>query len=350
MYKNQYQKNQMQVYVRQRTVKNNSFLEYYLTFAESLQFPTAPLERFETRIVSKFSLAACLGPDVTKGFYTAFKEFNETKNLYTPESIWLSIKFVTSKAPEKAILRTKNDIERDGVWATFSDCVPRGGSPDIAGHEEHMALLESCGKFNALASESWPTVEHRATFMGIPMHSMIYRLLYAHIDEIYEMARASGLDVSKESDPRVVYHGTSQESLKSILSHGLRTTYGMFGPAVYFGTFWKASRFAYMTQDYQKRPGSILRCLAFWPKPALWSIRSDRCLCAQCYGLKGHADHLGLWKEKSNWVLAYPEIGGPIKNEEYAAVDDSKIFIDIIGSIVCTSENHEPWLRTQCIS
>lgn len=340
----------MQVYLRKRTVKSNSFLEYYLVYTNCLEFPKEPLERFESRVESKFSVASCLGPDVSKGFYSAFKEFNETKNLYTPESIWLSIKFVASKPHEKAILRTKEDIERDGVWATFSDCVPRGGSPDIAGHEEHMSLLESCGKFNEVFKESWPTVEHRSIYMGVPINSLVYRVLYAHIDELYSLAESSGLQVSKESDPRVVYHGTAQDSLKSILHNGLRTTYGMFGSAVYFGSFWKAARFAYMTQDYQRRTGSILRCLAFWPKPALWSIRSDRCLCAQCYGLKGHADHLGLWKEKSHWVLAYPEFGGPIKNEEYAAINDSKIFIDTIGTIVCASENHEPWLRTQCIN
>jgi len=105
-----------------------------------------------------------------------------------------------------------------------------------------------------------------------------------------------------------------------------------------------------MTQEYQKRPGALLRCLAFWPKPAMWSIRSDQCKCAECFGKKGQADHLGLWKSTSHWVLAYPEFGGPIKNEEYASADASRLIIDTVGFVECTQKHHEPWDRSQCIS
>ena len=340
----------MNVYLRERSIGSETFLEYYLVWSDTgLELPKVCLDRFESRITAKFSLASCLGPDVKKGYFTAFKEFELSRRFYTPDSIWLHIKFVNSKAPEKCTKRTREDIQRDGVWATFSDCVPRGGSPDLLGHAEHMALLENFGLYKKNVESKWPTVEHRATFMGLLIKDEVYRVLYAHMDELYDFAAKIDLKATKASEPRVVYHGTSTDSLKGILQYGLRTTYGMFGSAVYFGTFWKSARFAYMTQDYQKRPGSILRCLAFWPSPALWSIRSDPCKCAECFGRKGHADHLGLWKAKSHWVLAYPELDGPIKNEEYASIDASKIFIDTIGHIECTEEHHEPWARSQCI-
>jgi hypothetical protein len=370
----------MQVYLRARKVpegisslleeeqQDKQYLEFFLVYtndqrpknplcvseahdlSEGLSFPKKSLERFESRITAKFSLAASLGPDVSKGFYSAFKEFESTRPYYTPESIWLSLKFVDSQSSSKPSKRTKEDIQRDGVWCTFSDCVPRGGSPDLAGHDEHMKFLENFGHYEKASRDLWPSVEHRATFMGLPIKSEVYRLLYAHMEEIYSMARTADMNVHKSVEPRVVYHGTAAESVKSIFQHGLRTTYGMFGPAIYFGSFWKACRFAYMTQDYQKRQGAILRCLAFWPKPALWSIRSDQCKCAECFGKKGHADHLGLWKSISHWVLAYPEFGGPIKNEEYACVDASRLIIDTIGFIECTQAHHEPWDRSQCIN
>jgi hypothetical protein len=379
----------MQVYIRARPVPSTlssniasnidqadkvSYLEFFLVYNEEsvqknplnsygplsypdepikelsgLSFSKKPLERFESRIKAKFSISSCLGPDITKGFYTAFTEFESTRPYYTPESIWLSLKFVESQVNEKPAHRTKKDIVRDGVWCTFSDFIPRGGSPDIAGYEDHMKLLENFNAYQKV-TEQWPTVAHRATFMGIPIKSEVYRLLYAHMDEIYSLARSADFNACRTIEPRVVYHGTAEESLKSIFQHGLRVTYGMFGSAIYFGSFWKACRFSYMTKEYEKRPGAILRCLAFWKDPALWSIRSDKCACAECFGKKGHADHLGLWKAKSHWVLAYPEFGGPIKNEEYACVDSSRIFIDTFGTIECKEKHHEPWDRSQCIN
>jgi hypothetical protein len=86
-------------------------------------------------------------------------------------------------------------------------------------------------------------------------------------------------------------------------------------------------------------------------------MQSEACRCQTCTAKKELpqkykvlADHLGLWSKFSDHVIAIVEQNGPIKNEEYACLDDSLIHIETLGSINCETEHHEPWKRDYSIT
>lgn len=82
----------------------------------------------------------------------------------------------------------------------------------------------------------------------------------------------------------------------------------MLGTAIYFGSFWKAYRYAVMDSEWTPRVGAIFRVLAFWPRMFL-DIPGCRpkCSCKECMAYaKVHgpdavswaSDHLQTWSQK----------------------------------------------------
>jgi hypothetical protein len=153
------------------------------------------------------------------------------------------------------------DTMRAGVWILASDCIPRG--------------------------EFKPEgVEGRRTFFGIPIHEESAKTI---------LDFASTLKVVS---PVSVYHGTDY-MLENQVAAGLQETYGMLGYGVYCGTFWKAARFACLTQDYVRRQGTVFRAIAFAFKIREYPMENYFCACERCkrYDWAAKiADHGTWWK------------------------------------------------------
>ena len=287
----------MHLYVRRR-VGPSAFLEIFLACNESghLDLPVDPVARFEGRILKAYELSG-----------------------------QIRLCAVSSAAPQSIQKRTAADIQKDGFWAVYHDSVPKGG----------------------------PIGPSVAVVFGIPVAVRVHTMLYHGIVEAYKAVQDIWPDVSVEHDPWATYHGTAKSSMASIMKEGLKPSFGMLGHAVYLGTFWKAFRFATLTQDYQKRPGAIIRILCFWTKKLGYRTRlNDPCRCIKC-GSRGSplADHDGLWHKIFGHVAvwAIPYVGGPIKNEEYACIDTRTLLMDSVGYAAATTEHHEPFNRDYCI-
>lgn len=101
-----------------------------------------------------------------------------------------------------------------------------------------------------------------------------------------------GFDSTSEYSLRVMYHGTSSEAAESIVRTRLRAgpTPAMLGVGVYFGTFWKACRYAMFenTRDWAERKdrlrGSVLRCIVRMKKSDCLELPKDSwsCPCFKC--------------------------------------------------------------------
>ena len=257
-----------------------------------LDLPLDPVARFEGRIVKSCTLS---GP--------------------------IRLCATSSAAPPGIQKRTFADIHKDGFWAVYHDSVPKGG----------------------------PIGPSVAVVFGIPVAARVHTALYHGIVEAYAAVRDIWPDVSIEHDPWAIYHGTAKSSLGSIMKEGLKPSFGMLGHAVYLGTFWKAFRFATLTQDYQKRPGAVIRVLGFWTKKLGYRTQfNDPCRCSRC-GPKGCplADHEARWHTLFGHtaVWAIPYAGGPIKNEEYACIDTTTLLMDTVGYATATTDHHEPLNR-----
>jgi hypothetical protein len=282
-------------------------------FAEAtlgeLGLPKQELNRFKGRSQKVGQVRPIYGPPLSSF------EMNVVQGTLSEYTVHI---YTTDSKGSGTTKKTLTDIQKNGAWLAYHDVVPKGGPIG-------------------------PTV---ATFFGYPVSSLLFRLLYNSIKDIYIFLKPWTIS----AHPFVVYHGTSRSNVKSILDNGLRPTQGMLGLAIYFGSFWKAFRFASLSQEYKKRPGAILRCYAFWNTP--YFIRpGSMCSCVDC--LKtipvSGADHDGLWTSFADCVFLYPWPGGPIKNEEYACKDSKKIMIDSIGHCISQSEHHEPLDRNLTI-
>jgi hypothetical protein len=314
----------MYIYVRQRACEKipGSFLEVYLvwdTKTLQLNLPKTPLERFEGRLV---------GPPWT---YSV----DDTWPNHEPGPV-VHIRLTSSVAHKGPIRKTRDDILAHGTWCSFHDWSQQGG----------------------------PVGPSKSTYFGIPVENFLdYTFLYT-IRKIYDYAKQYWPDVDYYNEPRVVYHGTAQESVRSIVASGLVPSFGMLGTAVYFGTFWKAFRFATRTQDYTKRSGAILRYYTFWPKVSYKSPRDSPCECTKCKKLVAKrgipkkekdfnqvavrfSDHEALWHTRHGFdaILAFPVQDGPIKNAEFAAPSDVYCLLDSIGHAESLTEHHEPFNR-----
>lgn len=270
--------------------------------------PKARLARFQGRSV---------GPESFVGPIPFGPLMNLSTNSPTylgNQSIALTVVPVDSKSAG-VVKRERADIHASGTWLSYHDVVPKGG----------------------------PIGPSASVYYGVPIEPDLYRILYHGMPMVYQ-SFASVWPVAF-TEPFVVYHGTSKDSIKSILTSGLRPTQGMLGTAIYFGSFWKAFRFATMTQEYIKRPGAIFRAYAFWSLPYFKTIKSGPCTCGKCDGALG-VDHAGSWKSLSEAVFLVPEIGSSVKNEEYACSSADKVLLDTIAYAEAQTEHHEPLNRT----
>ena len=283
---------------RKRPSPHGAFLEFFVKYANGLNGASAngadaglecprDIGRFKDRIEASYDLGH------------------------------LALYLTDSKAPG-ITKKTRADIEKNGTWIAYGDCLLRGGSPGV---------------------------ESKSVYYGIPILTTAREAIGQNIFELYAAASKTWPDCIIQNEPYVVYHGTSRESVKSIFDNGLRPTQGMLGKAIYFGTFWKAWRFSCMTQDYDARPGAIMRCYAFWRQPVIKTPESDKCLCPECGGRKEPpVDHLALWSKLGDSVIAGPT--SILKNEEYACLINEKIVIDSVGHSTKTSLHHEPLDRS----
>lgn len=278
------------VCVRRRSVKEHAFLEVYLTFAHgALTLPSTLPSRFKERIERSMPIDA---------FMHGYE--------------------IRSSAPKDATCRTLENVMSDGMWVVESDWLGKGGVP-----EEGVPFL--------------PTV------FGVPVN-------VPHGTWWSTLQLAFG--VRPANAPIVVYHGTGKEHVSSILAQGLRPTFGMMGDAVYFGSFWKAYRFATLTQDYKDRDGAIFRCLAFWKHMHLQSFQTTRrCGCTKCGDTETLSDHTQRWAKRADAVLLTPcKIGDKwvVRNEEYAARTADGVHLDTLAFVkrAAPGSTYEPWNRT----
>jgi len=176
------------------------------------------------------------------------KVFNEGKAVQV-EYAYSGLEFVSK------------EIVRKGVWILGSDCIPRG---------EFMP----------------ENVAGRRTFFGIP------------IQEESAVAILAFESYLKTAKPISVYHGTDY-ALENQVAAGLEETYGMLGYGVYCGTIYKAARFACLTQDYQRRNGTVFRAIAFAYNIREYPMENYFCKCERCTKYDWAAklsDHGTWWK------------------------------------------------------
>ena len=176
------------------------------------------------------------------------KTFKDEKAVHV-EHLYQGIQFVS------------RDSIRAGVWILASDCIPRGE-------------FEPEG------------VAGRRTFFGIPIHDE---------SALSILAFQETLQVVK---PISVYHGTDY-ALEAKVAAGLEETYGMLGYGVYCGTFYKAARFACLTQDYKRRHGTVFRAIAFAYNIREYPMEDYWCTCERCTKYDWAAkisDHGTWWK------------------------------------------------------
>lgn len=212
------------------------------------------------------------------------------------------------KSSSKEILHiSRNDILKgNGVWIVADDCTQRGGIGDV---------------------------EHSRQFFNIKIddYAASKILLHSLKSNIY---------------PISVYHGTESSSIKSILKTTINPSFGMLGTAVYVGTFWKAVRFACMSQDYKFREGSLLRILAFPKKIIDFPYVGWTCKCSKCKYDKFAkvADHEAVWKTMGN--VAHVTVCEGVKNEEWALNCDFIIthYADV-DSKSSPGLHHDPYFR-----
>lgn len=330
--------------VRVRNVSGNEFLE---VFAEGtprgLRLPERLPPRFANRVIKTLQVAAVpCGPCGPYG------------PPYRPAlPAVVTVHVVNSVASAACGVRTKANILSDGMWLVESDWIPKGGVP---GH-----------------------VPGVATAFGVPVYGFEAATMAAW------RAINDALHVDALQAPIVVYHGTAKDSVKKIVKETLQPTFGMFGTAVYFGSFWKAYRFAVLTQDYADREGATFRCLAFWRHVHVRnSTTRPTCDCTTCNGAVTYSDHLATWTRKrgisgipADAVLLLPVAPPPtthgqsgpkgsVRNEEYAALTAERVHLDGVGFVkrrlgpttvaavaavaaIAASQFYDPWDRSVCI-
>jgi hypothetical protein len=214
-------------------------------------------------------------------------------------------------------LRTRANIVTDGFWAIESDWMPTGG---LVGQ--------------------------------VPFESIVYGIRIEppmSMDDWKRVLRVTHCDVCV---PIVQYHGTRRDNIKSIVENGIQPSYGMFGTAAYVGTFWKAFRFATLTQDYQMREGAIFRCLVLISKSVIRNADVPVCECTNCRGAPTFADHTQAWKTRGDAVFMLPAMlngAWVVRNTEVALADTVPIVLESVGHARRTSATHMPLDRTSVI-
>jgi hypothetical protein len=175
------------------------------------------------------------------------QEFENTRAVQVKRVMWSQLEFITYQSLHNA-------------WILASDCYERG-----AFEPEHLP--------------------GRRVFFGIPIETAS-ALLIIQFEKSMRVVK-----------PISVYHGTSMEK-ETEVAKGIQETYGMLGYGAYFGTFWKAARFACLGQDYIRRPGTVFRAIAFAFRLREYPMETWACDCDRCKKVdwgKAYADHGNHW-------------------------------------------------------
>lgn len=287
------------MYLRIRTFKSISFLEVFFVFETNRFVAATHVPRFDNRCTRIDSLA-----------------------------VGTTIMIVDSKASPSCNLRTRDNLVADGIWCVESDWTAKGGYP---GH-----------RFPPVDTKIH--IPYVSTLFGLPIQPPMDPATFSGVVHAVSAATKTVFQ-----QPIVLYHGTAKEFAKHILKGGLKPSFGMFGTAVYLGTFWKAYRFATLTQDYTARHGAIFRILAFWTSSVCRNATSPACFCPACGGKPTYADHLETWKRTAPAVWIYPEERNGkfvVRNEEHACADTSLLLLDSVAYATRCADQHNPWDRS----
>lgn len=199
-----------------------------------------------------------------------------------------------------------------GIWIVRDDCVEKGHyTPD--------------------------KIPGKAQYFSVPIDYMT-RL---NIDQAALLMRDTG--------PTVLYHGTELTNVESIRKEGLKSTLGMLGWGVYLGTFWKATRYACLTQDYKPQSGSVFRVFAFPTNIIELPSPSWKCTCG-C-STPDIADHTLSLKNDIHVSQSHLSKDGRIKNEEW--VIKGKTFLQQCAKIneaTFPSPHYDPTFRGTLIN
>jgi hypothetical protein len=218
---------------------------------------------------------------------------------------------VQSIPHQKKIITRKGILEGNGVWIVADDCTKRGQYGDVDGIRQFMSV---------------------------------------EIDEDAAKKIKNHSDSQTSFKPLSLYHGTTPECIEKIFSFTICPSYGgMLGDAVYVGTFWKAVRFATMTQDYKHREGALLRVLVMarsvvdLPRPG-WYCKCEDCLSSR--KINQIADHDGTFLNTFDCV--HVNTCDKLKNEEWA-LGPMCMFVVTHAAIVDPSSlggaHHDPLYR-----
>ena len=145
----------------------------------------------------------------------------------------MSVKTIDS-VPHKTPFRAGVKSFADGMWATSSDAIIRGG--------------------------------HLPCIFGQPIS--------LHAREALEALRCT------TTPSMVAYHGTGGDAFKSIAKTCLNPTRGQLGIGCYVGSFWKACRFAARDQAYMWRQHPIVMRV-LWRAPVI-EFPNSPCGCPDC--------------------------------------------------------------------
>jgi hypothetical protein len=204
--------------------------------------------------------------------------------LHTRDVHGIPIFHVDSAAFSKPVLTNAESITHNGVWVVPADARAAGSLPDFG-------------------------IRERRCVFGI-------HILYT---EEFLAAVCAHFPSAAALPTHVLYHGTAAEAWEGICASGLEPTFGMLGTGVYMGTFWKATRFAALTQSYQPRKdGIILRAYVHAPRLYTFDDMLFRpaydCPCARCTAAKESGDSAQIERaaytdHETRWALC-PEVCG----------------------------------------
>lgn len=239
----------MIVVYRHRTYQQHTFLEFLLVYdnlSQTLQLPSTIPERYLKRILWK--------------------------------SIDNSIVFVESSYDNLNLqLVSSSDIMNgNGIWILENDCLAKGSfGSKVKGISQFLTF-----EINEHTSQKIQEVSLQ---------------IQSQTSQIF-------------SKPLSLYHGTSSENLPLIKKKGFEVSKdGMLGgQSIYFGTIWKAARFATKTQSYKDITNGIIIRTVIFPASMI-SVPRDGWICQCTEKCKGNKDHWGSLVSDHNaeWQITY---------------------------------------------
>ena len=228
---------------RKRNLKQVNFFEYFVVEEKEVNVLSLPLkipEKYKNRILG-FSI-----------FFSKEKQ---------EEIHCIEVKSITHN---EIIKFDKNSCLKNGCWIIANDCIGKGEfiPENIKNVVQYM------------------NIELKQCEIIIEFDSFIMNQNFTNNHFLKVIS---------------VYHGTSEESFQSIQKlNYFKESYGMLGDGVYCGTIWKSSRFACFTQNYEKRKGIIIRCIAICIND-IYEYPNSVWVCPCCNS--SVSDHFSNWKK-----------------------------------------------------